>query len=124
MRKVAIALVSGLFVAALAAQAFAKTETLTGVLVDSACYTKDKTNSANAHAGMSQTCAQDCAKKGTPVALVTLDGKVYTVTGPLAANNNAKLVPHMAHTMSLTGETSEAGGKLTISAESMKMIGL
>jgi hypothetical protein len=124
MRKVAVALVSGLIVVALAAPAFAKTETLTGVLVDSSCYAKDKANSANAHPNMSQTCAQDCAKKGTPVQIVTLDGKVYTVTGPLAANNNQKLVPHMAHTMQLTGDTSEAGGKLTINASTMKMIGL
>ena len=35
---------------------------LTGVLVDKACYTKDKANTTNAHKGMGETCAQACAK--------------------------------------------------------------
>jgi hypothetical protein len=30
---------------------------------------------------------------GRPVALLTSDGKVYSVTGDLAADKNAKLVP-------------------------------
>lgn len=37
---------------------------VSGILVDLACYTKDKANTTNAHAGMSATCAQDCASKG------------------------------------------------------------
>ena len=122
MRTVAVALVSGLIVVALAAPAFAKTETLTGVLVDSSCYAKDKANSANAHPNMSQTCAQDCAKKGLAVALVTPEGKVYMVTGDVAANTNAKLVPHMSHVMELTGDVTEVGGKTTIAATDLKMI--
>ena len=41
---------------------------------------------------------------GSPVAFLTTDGKVYTVTGTYAAHNNQKLVPHMAHTVELTGD--------------------
>ena len=49
-------------------------------------------------------------------------GKVYTVTGDLAANDNAKLVPHMSHKVELTGDVTESGGTMTIAATSLKMI--
>jgi histone H3/H4 len=102
---------------------FAKTETITGRFVDLACYTKDHANVANAHKGMSETCAQDCAKKGRPPALVTDDGKVYQITGDLTANNNAKIVPHMSHKMQLTGDVTEKDGTMMIVATDMKMLG-
>lgn len=96
--------------------------TVTGVLVDRGCYTKDKANTTNEHKGMGATCAQDCAKKGNPVALVTDKGDVYTVTGDLAAEMNAKLVPHMSHTVTLTGEVTDAAGKKSIAATALKMV--
>ena len=67
---------------------------ITGVLVDKACYTKDKANTTNAHKGMGETCAQACAKKGGTVSLVTEKGEVYDVMtmGDLAGENNAKLM--------------------------------
>jgi len=123
MRKFAAGLSVALFVAAQAAPAFAKTETITGRLVDLACYTKDNANVANAHKGMGETCAQDCAKKGLPPALVTDDGKVYQITGNLTADNNAKIVPHMSHKMQLTGDVTEKGGKMMIAATELKMLG-
>jgi hypothetical protein len=122
MRSIIAATMGVAFVLALSAPAFAKVETVKGTLVDSACYSKDKTLTTNAHKGMSETCAQDCAKKGSPVALVTPDGKVYMVTGDVAANTNAKLVAHMSHVMELTGDVTEVGGKTTIAATELKMI--
>ena len=102
---------------------------VTGVLVDLACYTKDKRNTTNAHAGMSQTCAQDCASKGGTVAIVTKAGEVYEVMamGAIAGENNAKLVPHMSHTVTLTGEIAEpaAGSKTknkVVHATELKMV--
>jgi hypothetical protein len=59
---------------------------------------------------------------GLPVALLTDDGKVYTVTGDLAGSNNAKLVPHMSHKVELTGDVTQKGGTLTIAATNLKMI--
>src|SRR5438552_2207642 len=113
----AIVLCSGVF-------AIAAPTSVTGVLVDRACYTRDKANTKMAHAGMSETCAADCAKKGQPVALVTSAGDVYTVTGEVAADNNAKLVPHMAHTMTLTGEVTDVKGVKSIAVKTadMKMV--
>src|SRR4029079_16855784 len=97
---------------------------VTGVLVDEACYTKDKANTTNAHKGMGETCAQDCAKKGNQVALVTEKGEVYEVMpmGDLAGDKNAKLVPHMSHKVTLTGDVMDSGGKKMIHATALKMI--
>ena len=54
--------------------------------------------------------------------LQTEDGKLYQITGGLAADNNAKLVAHVSHKVEITGETSEKDGKMTIAADSLKMI--
>jgi hypothetical protein len=113
----ATAVVLGWAITALAAPT-----TVTGVLVDKACYSKDKANTTNEHKGMGTTCAQDCAKKGNQVALVTTTGDVYDVTGDLAANKNEKLVAHMSHTVTLTGEVTDAGGKKAIAATALKMV--
>ncbi len=117
MRNLFAGLTAAAFVVALGAPAFAKTETVKGELVDQNCYTKDHKNMGDSH----KECAETCAKKGQPVALVTSDGKVYQVTGDLAANNNAKLVAHMAHTVELTGDVSEKDGKMMIAATDLKM---
>ena len=113
------AMVFGLGAAASAAE-------ITGVLVDKACYTKDKANTTNAHKDMGESCAQACAKKGAPVALVTEKGEVYDVMtmGSLAGENNAKLVPHMSHTVTLTGDVVDSQDKKTkmIHATALKMI--
>ena len=106
------------------ASVFAEPTKVTGVLVDQMCYTKDHANTTNAHKGMSATCAQDCAKKGMPVALVTEKGDVFEVMamGDLAGEKNAKLVPHMSHTVTLTGEVAEMNGKKMIHATSLAMV--
>jgi len=97
---------------------------VTGILVDEACYTKDKANTTNAHKGMGDTCAQACAKKGNTVALVTEKGDLYEVMpmGDLAGDNNAKLVPHMSHKVTLTGDVMDLKDKKMIHATALKMI--
>jgi hypothetical protein len=99
---------------------------ITGVLVDKACYEHDKANTTNGHKGMGEACAQACAKKGGTVALVTEKGEVYDVMtmGALAGENNAKLVPHMSHTVTLTGDVVTSADKKTsaIHATALKMI--
>jgi len=119
-----ISIMAAALVLMLSASAFAAE--VTGVLVDLACYTKDKANTTNAHKGMGETCAQACAKKGGTVALVTEKGDVYEVMtmGDLAGESNAKLVPHMSHTVTLTGDIMDAKDKKTkmIHATALKMI--
>ena len=85
----------------------------------------DKSNTGVDHKmpkGETKDCAIACAKGGRPVALLTSDGKVYTVTGDLAADKNAKLVAHLSHTVALTGDVTEKDGKPMIAAANLKMI--
>ena len=125
MRDVFVGLTVAAFVVALGAPALAATQTVTGQLIDESCYKMDKSNMGVDHKmpkGDTKDCAIACAKGGRPVALVTSDGKVYTVTGDLAAEKNAKLVPHLSHTVALTGDVTEKDGKAMIAAANLKMI--
>jgi hypothetical protein len=68
-------------------------------------------------------CAIGCAKDGQPLALLTADGKVYQIAGGLAADKNAKLIAHVSHTVEVTGDVMDhGGGKMMITADSLKMI--
>ena len=91
--------------------------TVTGELVDHACYTK-RDGAGSGHAA----CAKDCAMKGMPVALVTESGDVYMLGGAVTDDNNASIAPHMAHIVEVTGEVAEAGGVKTISTASIKHV--
>jgi len=86
---------------------------------------KDKANNGPNH-NMSgketADCAAMCAKKGAPLALLTSDGKLYTLGGGLAADMNAKLIPHISHTVEVTGDVTEKDGKMTLAADALKMI--
>ena len=125
MRKMfALLAVTG-FVVALAAPAFAKTETVKGQIVDVSCYTMDKSNNGVDHKmpkGDTKDCAIACAKMGRPMAILTSDGKVYTIAGGLAADKNAKIVAHVGHTVEVTGDVMDHDGKMMISADTLKMI--
>jgi hypothetical protein len=107
----------------LSAPASAAIETLRGRLVDQACYLIDTRNTGDSHPGMATDCATTCAQKGSPVALLTANGRLYEVTGGLAANNNALLIPHIAHIVEIRGEvTVYRDGTRSIAADSLKMI--
>jgi hypothetical protein len=125
MRKVFARVAAVAFAVALGAPAFAATETVTGQIIDEDCYTKDKANNKGRDHKMpadTANCAVGCAKTGAPMALLTADGKVYTIKGELSANKNAKLVPHVAHTVEITGDVSTASGKMSIAAADLKMV--
>jgi hypothetical protein len=114
------------FVVALGAPAFAKEMTVKGQVVDVSCYNMDKEHNAGKDHKMPKgdtvDCAIACAKAGRPMALLTADGKVYELTGGLAADKNAKIVPHIAHTVEVTGDVTEKDGKMMLAADSLKMI--
>jgi hypothetical protein len=122
---------TGLIVASLALSALvygtpAFAADVTGILVDEPCYNASKANITNAHKDMGETCAQACAKLGNQVALVTKTGEIYQVmaTGALASEKNAKLVPHMSHTVTLTGTIADGakGKPKMIRATALKMV--
>jgi predicted metal-binding protein len=113
------------FVVAITVPVLAKAETVTGQIVDQNCYMKDKVNNKGVDHKMpadTKDCAIACAKKGQPLALLTSDGKVYTIAGDLAADNNAKLIPHISHTVAISGDTMDMNGKMMITAANIKMI--
>ncbi len=126
MHKVFASVASAAFLLALSAPAFAKTETVKGQIVDESCYRMDKANVGKDHKmphGDTKDCAIACAKQGQPLALVTADGKVYEIAGGLAANKNEKLIPHIAHTVEITGDVMDHGnGKMMISSDALKMV--
>ena len=110
-------------VISLGAPACAKGQTLTGRIVDEVCYLQDpKANSGDNHPGMASDCATTCAQKGSQVALVTDDGTLYELTGGLIANNNAKLIPHIAHTVEIRGDVTTKYGQLMLVADDLKML--
>ena len=126
MRRMFAVLIAVAFVVAFSAPAFAKTETVKGQIVDVSCYNMDKANNAGKDhkmpKGDTADCAAACAKAGRPMAILTDDGKVYELTGGLAADKNAKIVPHITHTVEVTGDVTEKDGKMLIAADSLKMI--
>ncbi len=125
MRKVFAGVMVAAFLVSLASPAFAKTETVKGQIVDQTCYTKDMANNKGVDHKMpadTKDCAMACAKKGAPLALLTSEGKLYQIGGGLAADNNAKLIPHLAHTVEITGDVMDHDGKMMISADALKMI--
>jgi hypothetical protein len=125
MHRMFVALSAASLVLSLAAPAMAKTETVTGQIVDVSCYNMDKSNTGVDHKmpkGDTKDCAIGCAKAGRPMAILTADGKVYELAGGLAADKNAKIVPHVGHTVEVTGDVMDHGGKMMITADSLKMI--
>ena len=125
MRRTFAGLTVAAFVLALSAPAFAKTETVRGQVVDMSCYNAEKSNTGVDHKmpkGDTKDCAIGCAKAGQPLALLTNDGKVYEISGGLAADKNAKLIAHVSHTVEVTGDVMDHGGKMMIAADSLKMI--
>ena len=95
---------------------------MTGVLVDKGCYTKDKANTTNEHKGMGATCAQDCAKKGNQVALVTSTGDVYDVKGDGGGGYERQAgAAHVAH-HGAHGRGHGEKGKIAIAAADLKMV--
>jgi hypothetical protein len=117
MRTV-ISLVAGAaFVAALALPAFAADMTVKGEVVDVACsIAKKDAGKGAAHA----ECALVCAKKGSPVGILTADA-VYTVTGDYAARGNAKLLDFVARNVIAVGEVTEKDGQKMINIKSIKL---
>ena len=117
--------------------------TVMGKVVCRTCYMEDKTRTniehadapESRHGGMPEDCARICSQNGMPLALLTKEGKLYTVTGKLAAPGkvwgvglyhvlrdnepNAVLVTHLTHTIIVGGVITEKNGVLEIAGDTM-----
>ena len=120
MRKLIAVLVVVLCVGVWLATALAKTETVTGEVISLSCYFQNKANVGRA--GM--VCANATLKyEGNPAGLLTADGKVYQLAGGLVANNNAKVVPLIGHTVTVTGDVTETKAHMmVIRADQAKLV--
>jgi hypothetical protein len=123
MRQFVAPLAVAAFIALFGTSSWAKTMTVKGQVVDEGCPLREMgQKGGDQKAAEMDQCAIDCAKRGEPVALLTADGKVYRISGGLAANNNAKLIAHMGHTVEITGDVTEKDGKVLIAADALKMV--
>jgi hypothetical protein len=105
--------VVGLLVFAAVTSAYAAAESVTGELVTVMCVAK---NGEKGQGAAHVDCAIDCAKKGYPLAILTADGSLYKITGALTTDNNAKLQPLLAATVTATGDVAGEGSERTIDA--------
>ncbi len=116
MRKSVVLLSVALFLVAMVSPAFADTRTVAGQLIDLGTY--ESGFSVEQYTGVH---ARACALEGFPVGLMTPDGKVYQITGELAAHTNAKLVSHfIAKLVTITGNVTDKGAIGTIEASDIK----
>jgi hypothetical protein len=103
-------------------QGTAGTRTVTGQVVCLVCYARNNANTGVDH-DSGRMCAHACIKwEGNPAGLVAADRKVYQLAGGVVANNNAKVLPHIAHTVSVTGDVYEKDGMTMIRADELKTV--
>jgi hypothetical protein len=113
MKKLAIGVMGLAMAAAMSLPTYAADPVkVTGELIDVMCGATKKGPDHKA-------CADSCAKRGEPVAVFAKDG-MYTITGKLTADKNAKLIEYMTKQVTVTGEvTKDKDGKMSIAADSI-----
>ena len=81
-------------------------KTVSGELLDMACYMAN-----GAHGEKHKQCAAGCIKGGSPMGLLTSDGKVYLlVENHSKKEEYAKLKEHAGDKVTVTGTVSSRGG--------------
>ena len=107
------------------------TETVTGQVIDLACYLMDhedvgmdhKTQGGATPPNVGFACAYSCVRwQGMPAGLLTSDGKIYQIAGELAANSNVKIAPYLTRTVTLTGNITRVDGVTLIAANDVKIV--
>lgn len=85
----------------------AKTVTVNGYVLDSAC-----TFTKNLKKPISAECAQACAKAGSPLVILDDNGAIYwpTTDAMPATSQNGKLMPFAGQRVRATGKLYEHGG--------------
>lgn len=108
MRKLvyllAVALTVPMVVAAQTTWVVEKALKAQGTVVERSCYTKlgyDKARAADHNA-----CALDCVKKGQALGVMTDDDGFLQITGPMAKDQFAKVVPFIGKRVAITGAMS------------------
>jgi hypothetical protein len=101
---------------AIGANAQQGTSTITGEVLDMACYMK-----SGAHGDGHKECAADCIKGGSPMGILTSDNKVYLlVENHDKADAYAEAKKHAGEQVTVTGTLSERNGINAIIADDVK----
>ncbi len=100
----------------------AKETTVNGEVVEVSCYLAhgDK-GKGDDH----KSCAEACAKNGSPLGILTKEGKLYVSVLPddHSTGPNAKLMDHIAHQVKATGIVRTKGGVNGIMITNVEMEG-
>src|SRR5579863_4337791 len=109
LRKSIIRLVIllGLLAVAFAPPGNTQSGTIKGYVIDSAC-----TFTKNLKKPISPQCAVACAKAGSPLVILSDDGKIYWPIDDAvpSSSQNAKLLPFAGQKVTATGKVFERGG--------------
>ncbi len=110
-RRIALVLPLLLVIAAVAAEQSAKSATVKGYVIDSACaFTKGLKKP------ISSECATACAKAGSPLVILSSAGTIYwpiADTTPSSSQND-KLLPYAGKQVSVSGKVFLRGGSSAI----------
>jgi hypothetical protein len=100
----------------------AVTQTVTGRLVCLACYARNARNVDLDH-DRGRACAMACVRwRGNPVGLVTAQGKVYQLAGAITADSNVTIAPHLARTVTVSGEIKVKDGMTMLAAADIRAV--
>jgi hypothetical protein len=94
----------------------AKSQTVTGWVLDSACaFTKQLDKP------ISRECALACARKGSPLVILQADGTIYwpIAESTPAAGQNQRLLPYAGKRVTATGRVYARGGSLALVIENL-----
>ena len=118
MRKLPVLLVAALALTAAVALTAGEMVTVTGEIVDSACYIK-----MGAQGEGHRECAQQCANAGIPLALLEegTGNVIWLAAKEDAKSANPLVRDHAGHRVQVTGEMSERGGAKLLVVESVSM---
>ena len=119
-KRIAVLMV-GPLVMSCGTKAIGQTETVTGQVVDLKCYARNKANTGRDH-DQGRECALACVKwEGDPVGLIGGDGRYFNWPAGWSPTISAKVVPHLTHTVTITGDVYEKDGTLMIASNDLKM---
>src|SRR5712692_6972578 len=92
----------------------AKTATVKGYVIDSAC-----TFTKSLKKPISADCARACAKSGSPLVILSDDGAIYwpTTDAMPATSQNDKLLPFAGNRVVASGKVYERGGSKALQIE-------
>jgi len=102
MPKVMVLVAGGLFILMAMPSVPASADTVTGRLIDLACYIQKNPR---------PSCDRMYAIEGFETGVVAPDGKIYHLSRVVTSDNNAELIQYVGHTVTVTGNVSQKDGQ-------------